>query len=90
MATAKEKIEEQKPFVDEWKIMRDVYVPQVRGEEKTLPVSVNDRNFAVPKGKRVQVPLPIYYVIQNMLELQQFAQDRAEQDLKTIDRGVIR
>lgn len=86
MAEAKKEIRETDP----WKETREVYVPLVRGEEKTLPVSVNDRNYAVPKGQRVQVPLPVYYVIQNMLDMQKLADEAAEKDLSTHDRGVIR
>lgn len=84
--------ETQEPVTaqDPWEIMREVYIPHQRGEEKTLPVSVNDRDYAVPKGQRVQVPLPVYYVIQNMLDMQKLADEAAEKDLSTHDRGVIR
>lgn len=75
---------------DPWEETREVYIPYRRGEEKTLLVSVNDKNYAVPKGQRVQVPLPIYYVIQNMLEQIEKTEADAEKDLTVHDRGVIR
>lgn len=75
---------------DPWEETREVYIPYRRGEEKTLPASVNDKNYAVPKGQRVQVPLPIYYVIQNMLEQIEKTEADAEKELTYHDRGVIR
>lgn len=76
--------------MDPWAEKREIYIPYRRGEEKTWHGSVNDRNFSVPKGKRVEVPLPLYYVIQQQLENVEKMEAEAEKELSYHDRGVIR
>lgn len=56
---------------DPWKIMKPVHLPRAaQGEDKFLYVGVNGRGMQVPKGKPVEVPLPIYDRIQIMLAAQ--------------------
>ena len=78
------------PAVDEWAEQREVYIPYRRGDEKTWHGSINDRSFSVPKGQKVMVPLPLYYVIRQQLENQEKMEAEAERDLSYHDRGVIR
>jgi hypothetical protein len=75
---------------DPWKIKREVYIPYRKGEEKTWHGAVNDRRFSVPKGQKVEVPLPVFYVIQNQQEAIKKMEEEAERDLAYHDRGVIR
>lgn len=73
-----------------WKEQREVYIPYRRGDEKTWHGSVNNRSFSVPKGQKVMVPLPVYYVIQEQQENIRKMEEEAERDLSYHDRGVIR
>jgi len=75
---------------DLWAQKREVYIPYRRGDEKTWHGSVNNRSFSVPKGQKVEVPLPIYYVIQEQLDNLKKMEAEAERDLAYHDRGVIR
>ena len=53
---------------DPWKDMRQVYIAkQTRGEQSTLEVGVNDKTYFVPKDQWVDVPAPVYEVVQEML-----------------------
>ena len=64
---------------DPWKDMRSVYVPKrTRTEQDTLEVGVNDRTFFVPKDTNVDVPLPVYEVVQERLRMEK----AFEQNLK--------
>ena len=54
---------------DPWKDMRQVYIPkQTRGEQNTLEVGVNDKTYFVPKDKWVEVPAPVWEVVNEMLK----------------------
>ena len=75
---------------DEWTEQREVYIPYRRGDEKTWHGSINNRSFSVPKGQKVMVPLPLYYVIRQQLENQEKMEAEAERDISYHDRGVIR
>ena len=67
------------PMYDPWKDMRTVYVPKrTRTEQDTLEVGVNDRTFFVPKDMNVDVPMPVYEVVQEKLRMEK----RFEQNLK--------
>lgn len=88
-APAEENVQEKAEF-DPWKIEREVYVHRTPGEDKTLPVCINDRNYAVPKGQRVMVPLPVYEVICNMQDQMEKTEAEAEEQFVDHQRGVIR
>lgn len=48
----------------DWDVMVPVFIPlRSRTEQPTQLVSVNMRNFFVPKGKQVLVPKPVAEVI---------------------------
>ena len=69
----------QAAVYDPWQDMRTVYVPKrTRTEQDTLEVGVNDRTFFVPKDKPVEVPLPVYEVVQERLRMEK----QFEQNLK--------
>ena len=89
MAETKKAAVQEQPK-DIWDEKREVYIPYRRGEEKTWHGSINDRNFSVPKGQKVDVPLPLYYVIRQYLENLQKMEEDAEKELAYHDRGVIR
>ena len=55
-----------------WEDMRTITLPRpARNEAKSVFVSVNGRNYNVPKGKAVEVPYPIYERLDLMLKAQQ-------------------
>ena len=56
---------------DPWETMMPVHLPRAtQGEDKYLYVGVNGRGMQIPKGKQVEVPLPIYERIQIMQAMQ--------------------
>ncbi len=65
----KTKAEEKVVPVDPWSVMKPIFLPRAQaGESKTQYVSVNSRDFLVPKGKQTEVPLPVYEVLERVLE----------------------
>lgn len=78
------KIEDEKigAAYDPWKEMRTITMPRGQSQEQQFRfVCVNGRSYQVPKGKAVEVPLPVY---QCLLESQAaeeaaFQANRAEQ-----------
>ena len=68
-----------KQAYDPWKDMRPVYIPKrSRSEQNTLEVGVNDKTFFVPKDQFVEVPMPLWEVINEMLERQKIMDDEAK------------
>lgn len=64
---------------DPWQDMREVFVPRrSRGEVDTLMVSVNEKQYLIPKEKRIEVPFPVYDVVNAMLE----QQERTEKEME--------
>ncbi len=46
--------------------MREITLPKAGGtEQQSVFVCINGRTFQVPRGKRVEVPLPVYEVLEN-------------------------
>ena len=65
---------------DPWKDMRPVYIPKrSRSEQNTLEVGVNDKTFFVPKEQFVDVPMPLWEVINEMLDRQKIMEQEAAQ-----------
>ena len=63
---------------DVWKT---IYLPRGQeNEEQSRFVAVNGRTFMVPKGKDVQVPLPVYEVLMNARMAEEEAFRRAQAD----------
>ena len=66
---------------DVWDVMRTIFLPREQSsEEKSRFVCVNGRTFIVPKGKDVQVPLPVYEVLMNARMAEEEAYRRAQAD----------
>ena len=72
---------------DPWDIKRTIRLPRaLSGEQNFIAVSINDRDFQVPRGKEVDVPLPVYEVLERMLKAEELESNyRGEAD--TRDRG---
>ena len=69
---------EMKAPYDPWQDMRQVYVPKrSRSEQNTLEVGVNDKTFFVPKDTFVDVPMPLWEVINEMIDRQKIMEDEA-------------
>lgn len=63
-----------------WEDMREIILPKdTRDGRKSQYVSINGREFGVPRGQRVKVPYPVYERLQIMLEAQATAEEIAEQ-----------
>ena len=69
-----------KPAYDPWKDMRQVYIPLVRGDKKTQEVGVNDKTYFIPKGQWVEVPMPVWEVVTEMLDRQKIMEEEADRD----------
>lgn len=56
---------------DLWKVMIEVHPERGdRSEPATIFVSLNNRNFYIPKGKTSLVPYPIYLRLQQLQKAQ--------------------
>ena len=54
------------PKYDPWKDMREITLPRAGNNDQQFQlVGVNGRTFQVPRGKAVEVPLPVYEVLEN-------------------------
>lgn len=64
-----------KPAIsDAWSQKRTVFLPRAMGrEQKFLLVGVNGRRYQVPRGKPVEVPLPLAERIEIMLDAEERA-----------------
>ena len=61
---------------DPWKDMRESMLPGAGNNEQQFQyVGVNGRTFQVPRGKRTEVPRPVY---ECLMEAQQQAQEAFE------------
>lgn len=59
---------------DQWKDMREITLPRAGNNEQQFQlVGVNGRTFQVPRGKRTQVPLPVYECLMEAQAAQQEA-----------------
>ena len=67
---------------DVWKQTKEVLLPRAQeNEQKFEFVCVNGRTFQVPKGKRVEVPLPVAEVIENA-QMQMAQADRESEEME--------
>lgn len=63
---------------DPWQDMRQVFIPKrSRAEQNTLEVGVNDKTFFVPKDQFVEVPMPLWEVIREMMDAQRVMEEEA-------------
>lgn len=66
------------PEYDPWQDMRTVYIPKrSRAEQNTLEVGVNEKTYFVPKDQFVEVPMPLWEVIQGMMDRQKIMEEEA-------------
>lgn len=66
---------EEKPLdqepVDLWSVMMDIHPERGdRSESPTIFISLNNRSYYIPKGKKSQVPYPIYLRLQQLQKAQ--------------------
>ena len=52
------------------------------GEQETRLVSVNGKDYFVPKGREVEVPLPVYEVLANSEDMRKALQDSAKEEFR--------
>lgn len=73
---------EKKPEADVWAQTKEIFLERGQAtEEQSQFVCVNGRTFQVPKGKIVQVPLPVYEVLENSRRMREEAFQRAKQEM---------
>ena len=66
-----------------WDEKRTVFIERgMASEEQSQCVCVNGRTFQVPKGKNVEVPLPVYEVIANARMAAEEARRQAKEEDK--------
>jgi hypothetical protein len=81
MAEAVKKAAEGAVEVSPWDVKKTIFLPRGQeNEEQSRFVAVNGRTFMVPKGKDVQVPLPVYEVLMNARMAEEEAFRRAQAD----------
>ena len=81
MAEAVKKTAEEATEVNPWDVKKTIFLPRGQeSEEQSRFVCVNGRTFMVPKGKDVQVPLPVYEVLMNARMAEEEAFRRAQAD----------
>ena len=79
MAEAVKKTAEEAAEVNPWDVKKTIFLPRGQeSEEQSRFVCVNGRTFMVPKGKDVQVPLPVYEVLMNARMAEEEAFRRAQ------------
>lgn len=85
MSTAKQEVQEVQ---DVWKKTKEVLLPRAQeNEQKFEFVCVNGRTFQVPKGKRVEVPLPVAEVIENA-QMQMEQADRESEEMEQAAKSL--
>ena len=81
MAETVKKAAEEAVEVNPWDVKKTILLPRGQeSEEQSRFVCVNGRTFMVPKGKDVQVPLPVYEVLMNARMAEEEAFRRAQAD----------
>ncbi len=69
----------EKKAYDPWQDMRQVFIPKrSRTEQNTLEVGVNDKTFFIPKDQFVDVPMPLWEVVHEMLDAQKIMEEEAK------------
>ena len=69
----------EKKAYDPWQDMRQVFIPKrSRTEQNTLEVGVNDKTFFIPKDQFVDVPMPLWEVVHEMLDAQKTMEEEAK------------
>lgn len=82
MTTEKTAAAEKKIEDNVWEQTREIFLERGQmTEEQSQFVCVNGRTFQVPKGKIVQVPLPVYEVLENSRRMREEAFQRAAREM---------
>ena len=69
----------EKRAYDPWQDMRQIFIPKrSRAEQNTLEVGVNDKTFFIPKDQFVDVPMPLWEVVREMLDAQKTMEEEAK------------
>lgn len=55
---------------DPWKETVKIKLPRVKGKEECAHVGVNGRFFQIQRGVSVDVPMPVYEVLQNSEDME--------------------
>ena len=74
-----ETVEPRNPWLEKRKVLIPKYS---RGEQETRLVSVNGKDYFVPKGREVEVPLPVYEVLANSEDMRKTLQDSAKEEFR--------
>ena len=73
------KTTEENKVYDPWQDMRQIFIPKrSRSEQNTLEVGVNDKTFFIPKDQFVDVPMPLWEVVREMLDAQKTMEQEAQ------------
>ena len=81
MAETVKKAAEEAVEISPWDVKKTIFLPRGQeSEEQSRFVCVNGRTFMVPKGKDVQVPLPVYEALMNARMAEEEAFRRAQAD----------
>ena len=69
---------------DPWQDKRRIYIPkQSRSENNVLEVGVNDKTYLIPKEQWVEVPMPVWEVVQAMLDARRAYEEYAKKSSGT-------
>lgn len=72
---------ETKTVKTDWDVNKEVFLPRGQAnEEQSQFVCVNGRTYQVPKGKPVEVPLPVYEALMNARRAEEEAFQRAKSE----------
>lgn len=77
-----ETVETKNPWLEKRKVLIPKYS---RGEQETRLVSVNGKDYFVPKGREVEVPLPVYEVLANSEDMRKALQDSAKEEFRGME-----
>lgn len=77
-----ETVEPRNPWLEKRKVLIPKYS---RGEQETRLVSVNGKDYFVPKGREVEVPLPVYEVLANSEDMRKTLQDSAKEEFRGME-----
>lgn len=81
MAESVKKAAEEAAEISPWDVKKTIFLERgMASEEQSRFVCVNGRTFQVPKGKTVEVPLPVYEALMNAKMAEEEAFRRAQAD----------
>lgn len=73
-----------------WKEMRTIFLPRAHaGEENFVMVGVNGQQWKVPRGKSVEVPLPLFERLEIMLDQEEKAFNQRQRMNEEAERAQL-